>query len=226
MPDIIFQNREEKKMSTDYLEQLRDAVIKMNVDDAEAVTEKALADGFEAMALLKQALIPAMETVGELFGDGSYFLPEMLCSVDAYSKCFALIEPQLKQGEFEPRGKVMIGTVENDIHDIGKNIVAAVLQGNGYEVIDLGTNVTPETFVQKAKEHAPDVIGLSALLSTTMSEMKNVIDFFIESGIRDQFRIIVGGAPVTQQFADEIGADGYGDEAQTGVALVRQFTAQ
>ena len=212
-------------MSTEYLEQLQEAVVKMNVDDAEDLTQKALEASADAMALLKQALIPAMETVGELFGDGSYFLPEMLCSVDAYNKCFVLLEPLLKQGDFKPRAKVMLGTVENDIHDIGKNIVAALLQGNGFEVIDLGTNVTPDTFVQKAKEYSPDVIGLSALLSTTMSEMKNIVDLFKESGIRDRFRIIVGGAPVTQQYADEIGADGYGDEAQTGVELVRQFTA-
>lgn len=212
-------------MSEQYLEQLQEAVVKMNVDDAESLTVKALAEGVDAMALLKQALIPAMETVGALFGDGTYFLPEMLCAVDAYNKGFAHLEPLLKQGDFAPMGKVMLGTVENDIHDIGKNIFAALLQGNGFEVIDLGTNVSAATFADKAEALSPDVVGLSALLSTTMPEMKKVVDLFEARGLRDRCRIVVGGAPVTQQFADDIGADGYGDEAQTGVVLVRRFTA-
>ncbi len=212
-------------MSANHLEQLREAVVKMNVDEAEAIAKEAMSDGIAAMIMLKEAMIPAMEAVGELFGEGEYFLPEMLGAVDAYNKCFALLEPDLKQGEFEPKGTVMLGTVESDIHDIGKKILAALLQGNGFEVIDLGTNVPSETFVKKAEEHSPQVIGLSALLSTTMSEMKKVVELFEESGIRDRFRIIVGGAPVTQQFADSIGADGYGDEAQTGVELVSRFVA-
>ena len=212
-------------MSNDRLEKLREAVVMMEVELAESVTDQALAAGDAPMALLKEALIPAMETVGEYFGEEKYFLPEMLCAVDAYNKCFAKIAPLLKEGDFEPKGKVMLGTVERDVHDIGKNILAALLQGNGYQVIDLGINVSAEMFLQKAEELSPDVIGLSALLSTTMPEMKKVIEVFQSNGKRDRFHIIVGGSPVTREFADEIGADGYGDEAQTGVELVRQFTA-
>ncbi len=212
-------------MTEHYLEQLQDAVVKMQVDEAEMITEKALSEGVDALLLLKQALIPAMETVGELFGDGTYFLPEMLCSVDAYNKCFVQAEPLLKQGDFSPRGKVMLGTVENDIHDIGKNIYAALLQGNGFEVVDLGTNVPAETFVKMVAEHSPDVVGLSALLSSTMPEMKKIVDLLKENGLRDRCRIVVGGAPVTQQFADTIGADGYGDDAQAGVELAKRLTA-
>ena len=212
-------------MSDERIERLREAVVKMDQGLAEDLAREALASGAPALDLLGRALIPAMETVGSLFGDGTYFLPEMLCAVDAYNRCFALIEPELKEGDFEPRGRVLLGTVEKDIHDIGKNILAALLQGNGFEVMDLGTDVAPAVFLEKALEYRPHVIGLSALLTTTMMEMKNTVELFRRSGERDRFRIIVGGAPVTEAFAREIGADGYGDEAQIGVELVRRFTA-
>ena len=212
-------------MNDALLANINASVVKMERAPAEDYTREALDAGVEAMVILKQGLIPAMAKVGDLFGQGEYFLPEMLGSVDAYNGCFELIKPLLSEGDIEARGKVLLGTVKNDIHDIGKNILAALLQGNGFEVIDLGTNVSAETFLQKAQAHAPDVIGLSALLSTTIPEMKTIIDLFEAHGERQRVRIIVGGAPVTREYAESIGADGYGADAQSGVVLVREMTA-
>lgn len=212
-------------MNDTYLKQIEESVVKMDRQRAEAQTREALEAGVDALAVLKQGLIPAMETVGDLFGRGDYFLPEMLGSVDAYNGCFPLLKPHLAGGDMASRGKILLGTVRGDIHDIGKNILAALLQGNGFETVDLGTNVSETTFLEQAREHDPDVICLSALLSTTIPEMKTVIDLFKSSGARDRVRIIVGGAPVTREYAESIGADGYGADAQAGVRLAREFTA-
>ena len=210
-------------MTDERLDKIKNAVVDMDIDGAESLTRDGLGNGLDPMDVLNKSLIPAMETVGDLYGQGELFLPEMMATVDAYNHCFPLIEPALSGGDFEPRGTVLLGTVEGDVHDIGKNILAALLQGNGYRVIDLGINVAAATFLEKAKELKPDVIGLSALLSTTMPEMKKVVELFTQNGERDKYRIIVGGAPVTKEFAESIKADGYGDEAQTGVELIRQM---
>ena len=212
-------------MTDERLDKIKNAIVDMDIDGAESLARQALDNGLAPMDVLNNALIPAMEIVGDLYGKGELFLPEMMAAVDAYNRCFPLIEPALSGGDFEPRGTVLLGTVEGDVHDIGKNIFAALLQGNGYRVIDLGINVSANTFFEKAKEHQPDVIGLSALLSTTMPEMKKVVELFTANGERDKYRIIIGGAPVTKEFADTIKADGYGDEAQTGVDLIRQMLA-
>jgi 5-methyltetrahydrofolate--homocysteine methyltransferase len=212
-------------MTDERLEKIKNAVVDMDIDGAESLTREGLDNGLSPMDVLNKSLIPAMETVGDLYGQGELFLPEMMAAVDAYNRCFPFIEPALSGGDFEPRGTVLLGTVAGDVHDIGKNILAALLQGNGYRVIDLGINVAAATFLEKAKELQPDVIGLSALLSTTMPEMKKVVELFEQSGERDKYRIIIGGAPVTREFAESIKADGYGDEAQTGVELIRQMLA-
>ncbi len=212
-------------MSDEYLEKIQDSVVKMDKAGAEALTREALDAGTEAMVILKQALIPAMEIVGDLFGRGDYFLPEMLGAVDAYNGCFPLLEPRLAAGDVQSRGTVLLGTVKGDIHDIGKNILAALLQGNGFKTIDLGTNITEASFLEAAQRHEPDVICLSALLSTTIPEMKTVVDTFAANGLRERYRIIIGGAPVTREYAESIGADGYGADAQAGVRLAREFTA-
>jgi 5-methyltetrahydrofolate--homocysteine methyltransferase len=212
-------------MSEDILKKLEDAIVGIQVDGAGAAMQTAMEAGIPGVEILNHGLVPALNRVGVLFRDGDYFLPDVLMCVNIYNQAFRLIEPELKAGNYEPKGKVMLGTVKGDTHDIGKNILSALLQGNGYQVINLGMNVPAETFLAKAKETEPHVIGMSALLTTTMPEMKATIDLFGKAGIRDKYRFIVGGAPVTQDFADRIGADGYGEEAQAGVELVKRLIA-
>jgi 5-methyltetrahydrofolate--homocysteine methyltransferase len=212
-------------MEQEMLKSLEDAVVAMKIEDADQLSREITATGISAADILNKALIPALDRVGTLFGSGEYFLPEMLMCVHIYNGIFERIETELKQGNFKFRGRVMLGSVEGDTHDIGKNIVAALLQGNGFEVIDLGINVSAKTFLEKAKEVQPQIIGMSALLTTTMVEMKKVIDLFNTEGVREQYRLIVGGAPVSREFAEEIGADGYGREAQAGVELVKRLIA-
>jgi 5-methyltetrahydrofolate--homocysteine methyltransferase len=215
--------REGGRMPETLLEELRDAVVEMKYEETEELTEKGLKGGLTAVEILNKALIPALDRVGILFQEGEYFLPDVLMSVKAYNSSYQMLESSLKEGDYQARGVVMLGTVEGDIHEIGKNILVALLQGNGFDVIDLGVNVTADIFLGKAKENNPDIIGMSALLTTTMPAMKDVIDLFQEEGMREQFRFIVGGAPLNQKFADEIGADGYGEDAQAGVELVKRL---
>lgn len=212
-------------MSEELLKKLEDAVVAIQMDEAGDFMNQALEARISGVQILNEALVPALDRVGVLFSDGDYFLPDVLMCVSIYNQSFQLIEPELKAGNYEPKGKVMLGTVKGDTHDIGKNILSALLQGNGYEVINLGMNVPAETFLEQARQINPDIIGMSALLTTTMPEMKTTIDLFEKEGLRDRFRFIIGGAPVTRDFADQIGADGYGEEAQAGVTLVKNLTA-
>jgi 5-methyltetrahydrofolate--homocysteine methyltransferase len=210
-------------MSHEILEEIKQAVIEMSYDLTEGLTQKALDSGVVAVEIINKALLPALDRVGILFREGEYFLPDVLMSVKAYNNSFKLIEPLLKAGDYKSRGKIMLGTVFGDIHDIGKNILSALLLGNGFEVIDVGVDVKPETFLARAREDTPDIIGMSALLTTTMPSMKDTIDVFVEAGLRDKFKFVIGGAPLNQKFADEIGADGYGEDAQSGVELVKRL---
>jgi 5-methyltetrahydrofolate--homocysteine methyltransferase len=212
-------------MSQDAMDQLKDAVIKFQVDETAQLAEACRASGQSAKEILNQSLLPALDVVGQLFRDGEYFLPDVLMAVKAYDGAYQLIEDELKAGDYQSKGKVMMGTVEGDIHEIGKNILLALCQGNGLEVTDLGTDVSPATFLEKAKEVGPDIIGMSALLTTTMPVMQNVIDLFNEAGLGDKYKFIIGGSPVTQAFADDIGADGYGEDAQSGVELIKRLLA-
>lgn len=210
-------------MALDILEQLKKAVVEMQTDETEELTKKALDEGIPALDILNTALLPALDRVGVLFRDADYFLPDVLMSVKAYNNAYRLLEPGLKKGNYKARGTVMVGTVQGDIHEIGKNILLALLQGNGFQIVDLGVDVKAGTFLSKAKEVKPDIIGMSSLLTTSMPAMKEVIDLFTGEGIRGQFKFIVGGAPLSQKFADEIGADGYGEDAQSGVELVKRL---
>ncbi len=210
-------------MTNKILDELKVAVIEMNFDETEGLTKKALDSEITASDILNNSLIPALDEVGELFSEGEYFLPDVLLSVRAYDNSYKFLEPTLKEGEYRAKGTIMLGTVSGDIHDIGKKILAALLQGNGFDIVDLGVDVTPETFLNRAKEVNPDVIGMSAMLTTTMPAMKEVIDVLSEGGIRDKYKIIVGGAPLNKKFSDEIGADGYGEDAQSGVDLVKSL---
>ncbi len=210
-------------MTNKILDELKESVIEMNFEETGVLTKKALDLKITAADILNNTLVPALDEVGVLFSNGDYFLPDVLMCVKAYDNSYTLLEPFLKEGDYTSKGKVMLGTVAGDIHDIGKKILLALLSGNGFEIVDLGVDVTPETFLEKAKEFSPDIIGMSAMLTTTMPAMKETIDVFSENGVRDKFKMIVGGAPLNKKFSDEIGADGYGEDAQSGVELIKSL---
>jgi 5-methyltetrahydrofolate--homocysteine methyltransferase len=205
------------------LSELYDAIISGNLEKATNATEKALEDKMEPETILKEGLISAMEEVGNRFEKGEYYIPEMLISARAMKGAMALLKPQLVETGVEAVGKVVIGTVQGDLHDIGKNLVGMMLEGGGFEVIDLGTDVSPEKFVETAREKNAQIIGLSALLTTTMVNMKSTMDVLNTSGIRDNVKVIIGGAPVTEAYAQEIGADKYGTDASQAVQLAKQL---
>jgi 5-methyltetrahydrofolate--homocysteine methyltransferase len=212
-------------MTLPEVERLKEAIIKMQFNDSGPLIEVCQKAGLSAVKLLNEGLLPALDVVGQLFRDGDYFLPDVLMSVRAYEAAYEKIKGELKAADHRARGKVLLGTVEGDIHEIGKNIVLALCQGNGYEVVDLGVNVKPEIFLEKARELNPDIIGMSALLTTTMPAMKETIDLFIDHQIRDKYKFIIGGSPVSQHFADDIGADGYAEDAQSGIELIKGLTS-
>jgi corrinoid protein of di/trimethylamine methyltransferase len=207
---------------SDYSE-LYDAILTGNAKKAEEVTKAAIAAKADPNELVQKYMIPAMDEVGRRFECNEYFVPELLIAARAMKKSLELITPLLAAAGTEPVGRVVIGTVQGDLHDIGKNLVASMLEGGGFKVIDLGVDVPPERFVEAAKEKDGTIIALSALLTTTMSMMKNIIQALEQAGIRQKTKVMIGGAPITQQYADEIGADGYSDNASTAVALARKL---
>ena len=210
-------------MAQELLEKIQAAVVNMQPEAARALTEQALKDGVRPLELLRRGLIAGLEVVGVKFKNDEIFLPEVMLSAKAFQEAFRLIEPLLKAGDYRPRGKVLIGTVAGDVHDIGKNIVAVLLKGNGYAVVDAGADVAAGRFIELAQAEQPDVIGLSALLTTTMPVMKKVIEELNKTGLRERVKVIIGGAPVTADYARSIGADGYGEDAQAGVTLVNSW---
>jgi 5-methyltetrahydrofolate--homocysteine methyltransferase len=189
--------------------------------EAEQLTQQLLDGGATPMTILDDGLLPGMAVVGQRFRDGEMFLPQVLVSARAMKTSMKLLEPLLAASNVEPKGRVVIGTVKGDVHDIGKNLVAVMLRGNGYSVIDIGTQNPVEKYLAAYEQHKPDIIGLSALLTTTMMYMKTVINTFKEKNI--PVPIIVGGAPVTQRFADEINAHGYAKNAVDAVELVNKI---
>ncbi len=200
------------------------AVLEGNSAGVQAGVHAALAAGAQAETVLKEGLIAAMTQVGCLFEEGEYFVPEMLIAARAMQSGLALLKPQLAAAGATPAGKVVIGTVKGDLHDIGKNLVAMMLEGSGFEVIDIGTDVTPDKFVAAVKQHRPQVVGMSALLTTTMPSMKGTLDALQEAGVRQQVKVMIGGAPVTDGFARQIGADGYSPDASSAVRLAKALT--
>jgi 5-methyltetrahydrofolate--homocysteine methyltransferase len=186
--------------------------------------QAAITRGVLVEDILKEGLIAAMSEVGRLFENGEYFVPEMLIAARAMKAGMEIIKPRLVASGVEPIGKVAIGTVKGDLHDIGKNLVAMMLEGAGFEIIELGTDVPPEQFVN-AIQNGAQIIGLSALLTTTMTSMEATIKAIKESGLRDQVKIIIGGAPVTAEYAKQIGADGYAPDASQAVTLVKTLMA-
>jgi corrinoid protein of di/trimethylamine methyltransferase len=207
------------------LKKLYDAILVGNAKVAKETTEKALAEGIDPQKLVQQQMIPAMDEVGRRYEANEYFVPELLIAARAMKASLELIRPLLVAKGAEPAGRVVVGTVKGDLHDIGKNLVAAMLEGAGFEVIDLGVDVSPEKFINAAKDKKARIIAMSALLTTTMVSMKTTLDALRSSGMRDQFKVMIGGAPVTQKYAEEIGADGYSTNANGAVALARKLMA-
>jgi len=205
------------------LQKLNEALIEGDWKAAAAVTHAAIAAGVDPLTIVTGHLVPAMDEVGRRFECEEYFVPEMLLSARAMKAAMEIVRPLLAATGAEPVGRVVIGTVKGDLHDIGKNLVAAMLEGGGFEVIDLGADVAPERFIEAASTRNANLVALSALLTVTMPSMKTTIEAFQAAGLRDKVKIMVGGAPVTQQYANAIGADGYSDSAGGAVALARKL---
>jgi corrinoid protein of di/trimethylamine methyltransferase len=208
------------------LSRLHEAILTGDSKTAIAVTKEALAENADPLDLVTNYMVPAMDEVGRRFECEEYFVPELLLAARAMKGSLALLRPLLAAQGSEPVGRVVIGTVKGDLHDIGKNLVASMLEGGGFEVIDLGTDVAPEKFVQMAQERNANIVCLSALLTVTMPSMKNTIEAIDQAGLRDRVKVMIGGAPVTKQYASEIGADGYGENANEAVRLARTLVAK
>ncbi len=204
-------------------QELYEAILTGNAKKAEEVTKAALEADVDPTELLTKYMIPAMDEVGSRFECNEYFVPELLIAARAMKTSLELITPRLVEAGAQAVGRVVIGTVQGDLHDIGKNLVASMLEGGGFEVVDLGVDVSPDKFVEAAKEKDGTIVALSALLTTTMTMMKGVIQALEEAGLRKKTKVIIGGAPITQQYADEIGADGYSENASAAVALARRL---
>jgi 5-methyltetrahydrofolate--homocysteine methyltransferase len=202
---------------------LIEAVTKGDIIKAVAETQKAIDTGGFIQAIIDEGLIAAMDEVGDNFSKGTIFVPQMLRSAKTMQECMKLLEPLLKEGDTSSKGKVIIGTVKGDLHDIGKNLVSMMMEGAGFTVTDLGVDVSPEKFVQKAQEVEPDIVAISALLSTTMPAMPQTIEALQKAGIRDKVKVIIGGAPVTAKYAQEIKADSYGADAGSAVTEAKKL---
>ena len=205
------------------LEEMQENVIMGNESRVVELTQKALDEGAGPEKILNEGFIPAMEIVGRKFQENEIYVPEMLMSARAMKAGMKLLEPFLTEAGVEPIGKIVIGTVKGDLHDIGKNLVAMMLEGGGFEVVDAGVDVSAQKFMNLIEENKPDILCLSALLTTTMGEIKNVIDSFKENSLRDDVKIMVGGAPLTDEYSKEIGADGYSPDAASAVALAKEL---
>ena len=204
-------------------EPIRKRVLTGDFKNIKKDVQEMLDRGFKAQDILQQGMLSTMETIGEKFKDGSVFIPEVLLAARAINEALTVLEPHLASFDRESRGTIMIGTVRGDLHDIGKNMVLTMLKGVGFDAVDIGVNVKAEDFVRQVAETKPDILGISALLTTTMPEMKKIIDALEEAGLRENLRIIVGGAPVNQNFAERIGADGYAQDAGEAISLVKQL---
>ena len=205
-------------------EKLSESVIKGEEEKVKELVQELIDEGLEPSEIINQGLISGMNVVGKRFKAGDMFVPEVLLSARSMKGGMELVKPLLVEGDMEEAGKVLLGTVEGDLHDIGKNLVGMMMESGGLEVINLVTDVTAAEFADAVREHKPDVLGMSALLTTTMLEMQNTIEVLIEEGLRDSVKILVGGAPVTKEFADEIGADGWAPDAASAKDLVFELS--
>jgi 5-methyltetrahydrofolate--homocysteine methyltransferase len=210
---------------SEILEQISTAVIEGNLDDIVDLTEDALDEDLSAQEILDSGLMAGMDYVGAEFKAGNMFVPEVLRSAKAMQNSMDILRPLLVESGVQMVGKVVLGTVKGDLHDIGKNLVGMMCEGAGFEVKDLGRDVEPDAFLEAVKEFEPDVVGMSALLTTTMRSMEHTIRALEEAGLRDKVKVMIGGAPVTQAFADQIGADGYASNAASAADLAKRFVS-
>ncbi len=206
---------------SDVLARMAEAVIEGHVEVMEELTQEALDEGLTAKEILDQGLMPGMDHVGVEFKAGNMFVPEVLRSAKAMKESMKIVQPLLTSADIESKGRILIGTVKGDLHDIGKNLVGMMCEGAGFDVKDLGTDVDSDVFLGEIKSWEPHLIGMSALLTTTMRAMGDTVKALEEAGLRDRVKVMVGGAPVTQRFADEIGADGYAANAAAAADLAR-----
>jgi corrinoid protein of di/trimethylamine methyltransferase len=212
-------------MSEAIIGQLRDAIVSLDEDKASEAARKGIENGSDPLDMINKGIRPALDVMGDRFAAGDLFLPELMLAAKAADAAVGILEPELlKRGSSEDKlGKVLMATVKGDIHDIGKNIVTLLMKSAGFEVVDIGVDKTGEEILAAARENQVDVIGLSALLTTTIPKMKEFIELLEESGLRNKYKVIVGGAPVTQEFADMIGADGYGSDATHAVKVTKRL---
>ena len=202
---------------------VRQAVLTGDAPAALAAAREALVAGVKPIELVSEGISPGMAEVGRLFEEGEYYVPDLLMAARATKEIFTILRPLLVETGVKPTARVVLGTVQGDLHDIGKNLVAAMLEGGGFEVVDLGVDVPPEKFIAAVKEQQPQILGLSALLTTTMPAMRKAMEALGAAGVREQVKIMVGGAPVTEEYAQAIGADGYGENAAASVDLARRL---
>ena len=212
-------------MSDDILTQITESLVEIEPDETIKLTEEALGAGMAPLTIINEGLVPGMDIIGEKFQTGEYFLPQMVIAATAMQQAMEVLEPELRarQEAMEVAGTLVIGTVEGDIHEIGKSLVATMMSANGFRVHDVGVDVTAETFVETVKETGANLLGLSALLTTTMTKQRDVIEALEEAGLRDQVKVMVGGAPVTAEWAEAIGADGYAEDVIGAVELGRHL---
>jgi 5-methyltetrahydrofolate--homocysteine methyltransferase len=210
---------------SELLQEIFDGVVAGKTPIVKQKVQEALDDSFDPAVILNEGMIAGMQEVGRRFETGKYYVPEMLLAARAMKAGLAVLQPSLQSGHVKPIGKVAAGTVQGDLHDIGKNLVCMMLQGAGFEIQDLGTNVAPEKFVDAVRQDGVQVVALSALLTTTMPAMKDTIVALEEAGVRKQVKVIVGGAPITAEFAEEIGADGFAGDASRAATLAKKLIA-
>ncbi len=214
-------------MSDDILTQITKSLVEIEPDRAVELTRKALAADLTPLKIINEGLVPGMDIIGQKFQTGEYFLPQMVIAATAMQQAMELLEPVLRarQEAMDVPGTLVIGTVEGDIHEIGKSLVATMMSANGFRVYDVGVDVTAETFVEQVKATGANLLGLSALLTTTMTAQRDVIEALEEAGLRDQVKVMVGGAPVTAEWAEAVGADGYAEDVIGAVELGKQLVA-
>lgn len=205
------------------LKSIHAAVVTGDMTTTQEQVEQAIGSGLAPADILHEGLISAMTEVGTRFEEGDYYVPEMLIAARAMKGGLAILKPLLAASDVQPLGKIVLGTVKGDLHDIGKNLVSMMLEGAGFEIVDLGSDIAPDKFVEAVKSGGVDVLGMSALLTTTMPLMKVTIDALVEAQLRDQVKVIIGGAPVTQSYADDIGADGYAPDASRAASLAKSL---
>ena len=209
----------------EFLNAVRKAIVEGNKDEAVQLAQRAITEKMGLSEVIEKGYIQGIQRVGKLWEEGEYFLPELIMSAECMKAAMEIMQPELEKAQIDVRsaGKIVIGTVEGDIHDIGKNLVASILSANGFEVVDLGADVKIETFIEKAEEVNANLICLSALLTTTMTGQKKLIEFLKEKGLYGRFKVMVGGAPVNQKWADNIGADGYAENALNAVGAAKKL---